>query len=393
MLYQASPRKVHHMKIILRVALSILLLIPVAAQAQKKKIKTVQSDELPAVQEFPNAFPQFIGVSLVAPSANGKTDPAGDAATLVAQLGARMVRLEVRSGMSWAPFLEQPFTHLVLAFRPQDDWSQPLSAEKRREVYSAYYSLAKDLLTRRETPGRFIFIGNRKTDDLFFKNNPEGEVTLKMLAALKEWTDLREEAIAAARSEVPQSRCRIFTYLEVNQVWAAYKADEARVANAGLPKIKTDFVAYAAQEIQDKSAQEINATLDYLNQQLIPRPDLPVKRVFISECGAGWSACGGNVLIHEQKNRTILAKFINWQPPMIFYDEGYYAEAKRQPVVKFRFLELKGETQSLYQTLNGMYDQQTAYALKLKQHEGRLPTAAQIAQITENYLSAPPASQ
>lgn len=381
------------MKIILRVALSILLLIPVAAQAQKKKIKTVQSAELPAVQEFPNAFPQFIGVSLVAPPGNGKTDPAGDAAAAVAQLGARMVRLQLKPGMSWAPFLEQPFTHLILVFRPMDDWTQPLSAEKRREVYNAYYSLAKDLLTRRETPGRFIFIGNQKTDDFLSKNNPEGEVTPTMLAALKEWTDLREEAIAAARSEVPQSRCRIFTYIEVNHVWAAYKADEARVANAGLPKLKTDFVAYAAQEIQEKSAQEINATLDYLNQQLIPRPDLPAKRVFISECGAGWAACGGNVLSHEQRNRALLAKFISWQVPMIFYDESYYAEAKRQSGVKFRFLELKGETQSLYQTLNGMYDQQTAYALKLKQHEGHLPTAAQIAQITENYLRATPASQ
>jgi hypothetical protein len=381
------------MKIILRVALSILLLIPAAAQAQKKKVKIIQSAELPAVQEFPNAFPQFIGVSLIAPPSNGKTDPAGEAAPAIAQLGARMVRLEVKPGMSWAPFLEQPFTHLILIFRPLDDWSQPLSAEKRREVYNAYYALAKDLLTRRETPGRFIFIGNQKTDEFFSKNNPEGEVTAAMLAALKEWTDLREEAIAAARAEVPQSRCRIFTYIEVNHVWAAYKADEARVANAGLPKIKTDFVAYAAQEIQDKPAQEINATLDYLNQQLVPRPDLPVKRVFISECGVGWAACGGNAAAHEKRNRAVLAKFISWQPPVIFYDESYYAEAKRQSGLRFRLVELKGEAQSLYQTLNGMYGQQTAYALKLKQHEGHLPSAAQIAQITDNYLNATPAAQ
>jgi len=381
------------MKIILRVALSILLLIPAAAQAQKKKVKIIQSAELPAVQEFPNAFPQFIGVSLAAPPSNGKTDPAGEAAPAIAQLGARMVRLEVKPGMSWAPFLEQPFTHLILIFRPLDDWSQPLSAEKRREAYNAYYALAKDLLTRRETPGRFVFIGNQKTDEFFSKNNPEGEVTAAMLAALKEWTDLREEAIAAARAEVPQSRCRIFTYIEVNHVWAAYKADEARVANAGLPKIKTDFVAYAAQEIQDKPAQEINATLDYLNQQLVPRPDLPAKRIFISECGVGWAACGGNAPAHEKRNRAVLAKFISWQPPVIFYDESYYAEAKRQSGLKFRLVELKGEAQSLYQTLNGMYGQQTAYALKLKQHEGHLPSAAQIAQITDNYLNATPAAQ
>ena len=377
------------MKIILRVALSILLLVPTSAFAQKKKSKMAPAAELSAVQEFPNAFPQLIGVSLVAPATNGKTDPVGEAAPIIGQLGVRMVRLEVRPGMSWAPILEQPFTHLVLVFRPQDDWSQPLTAEKRREVYNAYYALAKDLLTRRETPGRYIFIGNKCTDDFFTKNNPEGEVTPAMLSALVEWTNLREEAIEAARAEVPQSHCRLSTYIELNSVWAAYKADEPRVANFGLTKIKTDFVAYAAQEIQEKSVDEIGATLDYLNKQLTPRPDLPAKRVIISECGQAWTACGSNAAQHGQKNRAILAKFITWQPQMIFYNESYYAEAKRQTGAKFRLTELKDTPDSLYKTLSDLYSQQEAFAVKAKQRDGALPSAASIAKFSENYLTAP----
>jgi hypothetical protein len=172
-------------------------------------------------------------------------------------------------------------------------------------------------------------------------------------------------------------------------VWAAYKADEVRIANHGLPKIRTDFVAYAAQEIQDKTAAEIGATLDFLNKQLLPRPDLPAKRVIISDCGQSWSACGGNAVQHEQKNRVLFAKLLNWQPPMIFYNESYSVDLKRQTGSRFRLIELKDIPGSLYKTLSELYSQQEDFVKKAKQRDGRSPSAASVAQFSENYLTQP----
>lgn len=66
-------------------------------------------------------------------------------------------------------------------------------------------------------------------------------------------------------------------------------------------------------------AEEVRATLDYVNAQLPPKAGLPAKRVFIGECGLSWKACRGDGAKHEQRNREILMKFLSWKQAMVLF--------------------------------------------------------------------------
>jgi hypothetical protein len=147
------------------------------------------------------------------------------------------------------------------------------------------------------------------------------------IAAMIEWFAIRQKAVDDARSEVPYSKCRVYTYAEVNRVRDAMKEGRQRMVNAVLPKIPVDFVSYSAYDCQMLPAEEVRATLDYVNAQLPPKAGLPEKRVFIGECGLSWKACGGDDgVAHEKRNREILVKFLSWKPAMVLFWQYYNNE-------------------------------------------------------------------
>ncbi len=375
-----------------RMLLGVILLSMVLPQAHAQKKKgglMVDATELPQVAAMPDAFPQILGTQIVTPAYKfTKEDGVLEAAKEMSKMGSRILKVSVAPGPQFAELITLPFTHYLIWYRSNNDWVTGLTPEMKRREYNAMYAFTKDLLTRRDAAGKTFFIGHWEGDWYLLPSmNPAGDAPVEATNAMIEWLNVRQEAVDAARREVPYARCRVYTYTEVNRVRDAMKDGKKRLVNVVLPKVNVDFVSYSAYDVQLKTGEEIRATLDYINQQLAPKANLPAKRVFIGECGLSWTACGGDGKVHEQKNREIFTKFLSWRPAMVLYWQFYNNEMKDGQQVGFWLVDNKNKKTPLYETFRALYEQQEKLAKQIKLNARRLPTMEEVATFSENWLT------
>jgi len=150
------------MKFFSRLLLGLLLLAPSVAEAQKKDPgRLITTTPLPQVPELPDAFPQVLGTQVIGPAYKfTKEDPIVEGAMVVQNLGSRILKVQVPPGPQFNQLIAMPFTHYLVWFRSNGDWSKGFTPEMRRREYNATYAFTKDLLTRRETTGKTFFIGH-----------------------------------------------------------------------------------------------------------------------------------------------------------------------------------------------------------------------------------------
>lgn len=154
------------MKFFSRLLLGLLLLAPSVAEAQKKDPgRLITTTPLPQVPELPDAFPQVLGTQVIGPAYKfTKEDPIVEGAMVVQNLGSRILKVQVPPGPQFNQLIAMPFTHYLVWFRSNGDWSKGFTPEMRRREYNATYAFTKDLLTRRETTGKTFFIGHWEGD-------------------------------------------------------------------------------------------------------------------------------------------------------------------------------------------------------------------------------------
>ena len=378
------------MKFFSRLLLGLLLLAPLVAEAQKKDPgRLITTTPLPQVPELPDAFPQVLGTQVIGPAYKfTKEDPIVEGAMVVQNLGSRILKVQVPPGPQFNQLIAMPFTHYLVWFRSNGDWSKGFTPEMRRREYNATYAFTKDLLTRRETTGKTFFIGHWEGDwYLLPDRNTQADVNPAAAAAMVEWLNVRQEAVDDARAEVPYTRCRVYTYAEVNRVRDAMVGGKKRMANLVVPKLNVDFLSYSAYDVQLQPAETVRAALDYANQQLPAKAGLPARRVFIGECGLSWEACGGDGKVHEQRNREILAKFLSWRPALVLYWQLYNNEVKDGKQVGFWLIDDKKRPTPLHGTLRELLAQQEEVAKEMMQRSRRLPSFEEMATFSENWLT------
>lgn len=380
------------MSLITRLLLGISLCLPFGAHAQKKGRPNLQLEmnvPTPAAQ-LPDAFPQVIGTQIIGPvyKFDGKKDAVLEGAEGIIEMGSRILKINAISGQQLTPFIAMPFTHYVLWYRSNSDWVQGFTPEMRRREYNAVYAFTRDLLSRFDTAGKTFFIGHWEGDWYLLPGyNTAVDVPAAASAAMIEWLNTRQQAVDDARSECPFTKCRVFTYAEVNRVRDAMKDGKKRMVNTVLPKVNVDFVSYSAYDVQMRSTEDIRATLDYINAQIPLKAGLPAKRVFIGECGLSWQACGGDGAVHEQKNREILAKFLNWRPAMVLFWQYYNNEVVDGKQVGFWLVDNKQNKTPLHATLTGLFVAQEAAAQEMKARQRRLPSFDEMAGFSESWLA------
>jgi hypothetical protein len=159
------------------------------------------------------------------------------------------------------------------------------------------------------------------------------------------------------------------------------------MVNAVLPKLAVDFVSYSAYDCQLLPAEEVRATLDYVNAQLPPKAGLPAKRVFIGECGLSWKACGDDGAQHEKRNREILAKFLSWKPAMVLFWQYYNNEVEAGEQVGFWLVDHKNKKTPLHATFTSLYAAQEEAARELRVRTRRLPGFEEMGAFSENWLN------
>lgn len=375
-----------------RLLLGALLFLPLALVAQGKKgpLQPSEMPRLPEVSTMPGAFPQVVGTQAFGPAYKFTADAAVlEAAKGISAMGSRLLKINAVSGQQLTPYIKMPFTHYVLWYRSTNEWTKGFTPELRRQEYNALYHLTKDLLTRHDTTGKTFFLGHWEGDwYLLPDKDVKKDASPALIAAMIEWLNIRQKAVDDARAEVPYSSCRVFTYAEVNRVRDAMQDGRQRMVNAVLPKLKVDFVSYSAYDCQLLPAEEIRATLDYVNAQLPAKPGLPAKRVFIGECGLSWKACGGDGAKHEQRNREILAKLLTWKPAMVLFWQYYNNEVVDGEQVGFWLVDHKNQKTPLHAALTSLYAAQEEAAREMHARTRRLPAYEEMAAFSESWLIA-----
>ncbi len=389
---QLHPFRVHPMRMLTRLLLGVCLVLGCVdtAWAQKKKGKIViEAPELPPVPDMPDAFPQVMGTQIIRPAYKfTKEDGVLEGAREISKMGSRILKVEMPSAPVFTQLVNMPFTHYLLWFRSNGSWAKEWNAEARRREYNATYAFTKDLLTRRDSTGKTFFIGHWEGDwYLLPDKDPQKTASPEAIAAMIDWLNVRQEAVDDARREVPYTRCRVYTYAEVNLVRDAMKGGKQRMVNTVLPKANVDFVSYSAYDVQQLSSEEIQKTLDYVNQQLPARPGLPSRRVFIGECGLSAQACGNDPKVHEMKNREIFTKFLSWKPPLVLYWQFYNNEVNDGKQAGFWLVDDKNKKTPLYDTLHDLFAQQEEAAKEVRQRNRRLPFFDEMATFSENWMN------
>lgn len=358
------------------------------AQGKKAGNLLLEAPTLPQVPELPNAFPQVVGTQIIGPAYRfTKEDAVTEGAREISKMGSRILKVNMPSGPQFSEMIAMPFTHYLVWFRSNDAWAGGFTPEMRRREYNEMYLFTKDLLTRRDTTGKTFFIGHWEGDWYLLRGmDPRVEPDQKAIDAMVEWVNIRQKAVDDARAEVPYTRCRVYTYVEVNRVRDAMKLGKKRVINEVVPRTKPDFISYSAYDVQMQPAEEIRATLDYVNQQLAPKPGLPARRVFIGECGLSWEQCGGDGQAHERKNREILIKLLSWRPPLVLFWQFYNNEMKDGRHVGFWLVDDRNRKTPLYETFRELYAQQEISAAEMRARAHRLPAFEEIAAFSEDWL-------
>jgi hypothetical protein len=376
----------------LRLLLGVLLLSPLAllAQGKKRPAQQLEMTPLPAVPAMPDAFPQVVGTQVFGPAYKFTKEPAVlEAAQGISAMGSRILKINAVSGGQLTPFIAMPFTHYVLWYRSNGDWAGGLTPELRRREYDAMYLFTKDLLTRYDTAGKTFFLGHWEGDwYLLPDKDVKKDASPERVAAMIEWFAVRQKAVDDARAEVPYAKCRVYTYAEVNRVRDAMKDGRRRMVNAVLPKLNVDFISYSAYDCQLLPAEEVRATLDYVNAQVPPKAGLPAKRVFIGECGLSWQACEADGARHEQRNRELLGKLLSWRPAMVLFWQYYNNEVVAGRQVGFWLVDDRNQKTPLHATLTGLFAAQEEAAREMRQRARRLPSFEEIAAFSENWLAA-----
>lgn len=358
--------------------------MPLTLLAQKKKFATSDSAIPLAVTDTPNNYPQILGINIGEPSPAydfKKQDPVLMGAKELSEIGAKMIKIKLPAAEKMNEILSQSFTHYFFEIN-EEVGSAPKTDAEKQKVFNKFYALAKNLLTRRDTGGKTIFLGYRSLDEgpeLSYLDNDQ-ERSLK-ISIFIENINLLTSAIEAARSEVNYSRCLVYSYLTVSRVTEAMQTKKIFTVNGILPKVKTDFVAYTAAEIQENSASEIKKTLDYISFNISPKSNFNAPRIWISECGLSWETCDSDSQIHLQNNQKIIKKFIQSGVPYVFIKQLYAGQTGN-----YRLIDNKFKQSPLFISLKDFYSNQLKAAEELKQRSGRYPTLKEMADYSASLL-------
>ena len=253
-----------------------------------------------------------------------------------------------------------PFDSYFFWWRSDNaSWVHGFSESSLKEEYQATYNFAKKLLTQFKDNPKTFFIGNWEGDWYLLQKKGDKiiEPTQATVDNMAAWLNTRQQAVDDARRDF-KSNSKIYFYAEVNRVLDASQDKKIRMVNAVLPKTNVDYVSYSAYDVQGKSQELINSTLDLIESKLKPKAGLTGRRVFIGEMGMQARVYNGNQALHEKNNREIMLKFLKSKVPYIFYWQIYNNEISANQQEGFWLIDNHDSKWPLWYSLYGLYNYQ-----------------------------------
>lgn len=299
-----------------------------------------------------------------------------ESAKAILAMGSRILKVNLGevSGEDFEALLGMPFHTYLFWFHGRETWTDGLTAEEQDAVYRETYTLASSLKTRFNGKDKVFYLGHWEGDWQLLKGfdgtkEPEPIAVQGMI----DWLNTRQRALQAVDMDFADSDVRIYHYTEVNRVFDAIEKQKRRVVNAVLPYTNVDFVSYSSYDAQLRPQTDVNRALDYIEARLKPNPELPGKRVIVTEFGMSADAYDYNPDLHEQANRTIIAKYLAWGVPMILYWEMYNNEIVARQHRGFWLIDDKNVKWPLYFTMQRALMDGRRYVRDYVQSQGNLP--------------------
>ena len=319
--------------------LGALLLWPGVLCAQKKKTQQINTPVVATIHEPEYIFSQIVGVCVKNGTDTKNKTSLIKSVSEINDWGGRMIKTDLPDAENLNKLIDLPLTHYFFVMNVGSKDEAKSDEEKKNEFYTQVYSLTKDLLTRRGTPGKSIFLGV----EVLSSCNPKQQTDLANTLA---------KAIDDARQEVPYTRCRVYSYASI--ISNSPSMDKSKETDDGnlSTKLKTDLVSYSFSLLQEKTAQEIRAYIKNKTTQLAYKPADLTSRVFIDHVDINFA---------QQKSPTIIRTLIESGASFIFLDK----QSLKNPASPKTDYSLQ---------LRDYYNKQTQAAQEMKGRTRRAPT-------------------
>lgn len=274
---------------------------------------------------------------------------------------------------SFKAVMEMPFKFYFLwahSFK-HVKWTDGLSDAERETTYRELFDLTAYLLTAYSGTGKNFFIGSWENDWLLYQNyNLKADVPPVRLQGMIDWMNVRQQAVDAAKAQIPHSRVNVWHYLEVNQPLHGLRGNVS-VASHVLPKTPVDFVSYSSYDGLG-NMDTLKQALDYIDRMMPAKDGLPGRRVFIGEYGFPLTKAG-TPEEQDRLSRDVCRTALQWGCPFVLYWELYCNEIQDGKHRGFWLINDHGTEQPFYHTLKQYYAGMRLFRERFKAEHAREP--------------------
>lgn len=206
-----------------------------------------------------------------------------------------------------------------------------------RRIEQEFYELTKYLLTQYKTKevifilemweGDWTLRGGTGLHSKWTKDTVPANAPVRVTNMIN-WAMARQRGVDQARSEIGESRCKVYHAVEVNRVFDGLQGIPTLTTDV-LPKVRVDMVSWSAYDGKSADGVMMYKGIDLIRERLIPSDYMKgAKVVFIGEINE-----------HEnQKQRTreymrnfcdvMMGVYLAQKIPYIFYWELYGNETR-----------------------------------------------------------------
>jgi hypothetical protein len=278
-------------------------------------------------------------------------------------------------------------------YTPQVNWMDGLSAQESQSEYTNLYKTAEYLLKSCKGSKKTFYLGHWEGDCHIVDMNMNLQtVNPVKIQGMIDWYNIRQKAIDDAKAANAGSDVKLYHYCEVNRVFDALNKGYDRVVNKVLPNVNVDFVSYSSYDATNSSSyvnleKDMHTALDYIEQNMKPKPGITGKRVFIGEYGFPSKNIGAQV--QNDRARMVMKATLKWGCPFVLYWEMYNNEVDNQGnQTGYWLIDDKAAKQPVYYTYSNFYDAMKKYVYAYNKQNGHLPSQTEYLENAVRYFDA-----
>lgn len=291
--------------------------------------------------------------------------------------------------------LDMDFARIMMwVTTPGVEWNDGMSSDELEAEYNSMYELTAYLLEHFNGTGKEFYLGHWEGDWLLLGSYTydQQQIDPVRIKGMTDWYNIRQQAVENARDAI-SSDVKVYHYAELNRVIPSLEKGQDRIVNRVLPLIDVDYVSYSSYESisedipshgadLDEVREALFRSLDYIESNMKPRPEISGKRVFIGEYGYQLAITGTP---EEQARRTFhtIRAGIEWGCPFILYWEMYDNEG-----TGFWMIDDKNIEQPVYKEHQLYYDAMKRYVCDYADEHGEAPPFDTFRQASLDYLES-----